>query len=213
MNQMHGKPMFANLPSIWEYEINIHERCKHAQSMSDSKSELDGLRDLNSQAISSIHNRYFPEVFRYARYRLGDETLAEDIAGEAFTRLLESVNAGGGPHTNLRGWLMSTTSNLVNDHLRHAYAHPTETLHEDLELYADGPSPAQHLEQSDRTQLIRNALTALTLDQQHVIALRFGGGYSLEETAALMDKNVNAIKALQYRAIAALRRGFGNELL
>ncbi|HZD58384.1 MAG TPA: sigma-70 family RNA polymerase sigma factor [Anaerolineales bacterium] len=181
--------------------------------MSDSKSELDGLRDLNSEVISSIHNRYFPEVFRYARYRLGDETLAEDIAGEAFTRLLESVNAGRGPHTNLHGWLMSTTSNLINDHLRHAYAHPTETLHEDLELYADGPSPAQHLEQSDRNQLIHNALTALTFEQQQVIALRFGGGYSLEETATLMDKNVNAIKALQYRAIVALRRGFGKELL
>jgi RNA polymerase sigma-70 factor (ECF subfamily) len=206
--------MFAYLPAIWDPEI--YERCQYAQHMSDSKSELDGLRDLNSQVISSIHKRYFPEVFRYARYRLGDETLAEDIAGEAFTRLLESVNAGGGPHTNLRGWLMSTASNLVNDHLRQAYAHPTEILPEEAELHADGPDPAnpvQHFEQSDRNQLIRSALTALTLDQQQVIALRFGGGYSLEETAALMDKNINAIKALQYRAIAALRRSFGNELV
>jgi RNA polymerase sigma-70 factor (ECF subfamily) len=56
-------------------------------------------------------------------------------------------------------------------------------------------------------------LMALTMDQQQVIALRFGGGYSLAETAALMDKNINAIKALQYRAIAALRRGFGDELV
>jgi RNA polymerase sigma-70 factor (ECF subfamily) len=210
---MRGKPMFAYLPAFWDHEINAHERCQYAQFMSDSKSELDGLRDLNSQVISSIHNRYFPEVFRYARYRLGDETLAEDIAGEAFTRLLESVNAGGGPHTNLRGWLMSTTSNLVNDHLRQAYAHPTETLPDDLEPQADGPNPAQHFEQSDRNQIIRRALTALTMDQQQVIALRFGGGYSLAETAALMEKNINAIKALQYRAIAALRRGFGDELV
>jgi RNA polymerase sigma-70 factor (ECF subfamily) len=46
----------------------------------------------------------------------------------------------------------------------------------------------------------------LTADQQNVLALRFSQGYSLEETASLMKKNVNAIKALQFRALAALQR-------
>jgi RNA polymerase sigma-70 factor (ECF subfamily) len=49
----------------------------------------------------------------------------------------------------------------------------------------------------------------LTAEQQHVLALRFGQGYSLEETAAFMDKNVNAVKALQFRALAALQRELG----
>ncbi len=68
------------------------------------------------------------------------------------------------------------------------------------------------MEQKDRHQSLHRALTQLTLDQQQVIAFRFGNGYSLEETATLMDKNVNAIKALQFRAIAALRRHIGEQL-
>jgi RNA polymerase sigma-70 factor (ECF subfamily) len=180
---------------------------------SDAAADLEGLRVLDPQAISAIHNRYFPELYRYARYRLGDENLAEDIAGETFARLLESVNAGQGPHTSLRGWLMGTASNLVNDHLRGMYAHPIGTLPEDFEPNADGLSPHQYVEHTDRRRTVREALGQLTEEQQQVIALRFGNGYSLEETAALMAKKPNAIKALQFRALAALRRAIVEEIL
>ncbi len=205
--------MLSSLSITWSYEITSHERCQPTRYMSEPIPELDGLRNLEPQTISAIHKRYFPEIFRYARYRLGDETIAEDIAGETFTRLLEAVNVGSGPHTSLRGWLMSTTSNLINDHLRKRYSHPTENLPEDLDLHTDEPSPMQYVEQIDRNRFLYDALTKLTPDQQEVIALRFGNGYSLDETANMMDKNVNAIKALQFRAIAALRRNIGDENL
>jgi RNA polymerase sigma-70 factor, ECF subfamily len=51
----------------------------------------------------------------------------------------------------------------------------------------------------------------LTDEQQHVLALRFGQGYSLEETAKVMKKNVNAVKALQFRALTNLQRQVGGE--
>jgi len=56
---------------------------------------------------------------------------------------------------------------------------------------------------------VREAYAELTPDQQDVLALRFGSGYSLEETARMMDKKVNAVKALQFRALAALQRNIG----
>ena len=49
----------------------------------------------------------------------------------------------------------------------------------------------------------------MTPEQQNVLALRFGQGYSLEETASLLEKKVNAVKALQFRALAALQRQIG----
>lgn len=179
--------------------------------MNSDQKDLDGLRALDQQVITTIHKRYFPEIYRYVRYRLGNETIAEDIAGETITRLLESVYSGGGPRTNLRGWLIGTASNLVNDHLRKFYAHPTELLPDDL--HDDGPSPHQYSEMTDRNRAINEAILRLTPDQQQVIALRFGGGYSLHETAMLMKKKENAIKALQFRALAALRKSFGEDLL
>jgi RNA polymerase sigma-70 factor (ECF subfamily) len=49
-------------------------------------------------------------------------------------------------------------------------------------------------------------LLQLTEDQQHVIALRFGQGLNLAETAEILGRSVGAVKALQHRALAALAR-------
>jgi len=46
----------------------------------------------------------------------------------------------------------------------------------------------------------------LTDEQQQVLALRFGDGRSIDDTATLMRKSVTAVKQLQFRAVAALRR-------
>jgi RNA polymerase sigma-70 factor (ECF subfamily) len=179
--------------------------------MNSEHEELDGLLTFDTEAISAIHQRYFPQIFRYVRFRLGDEILAEDIAGETLTRLLEAVSAGNGPRTTLRGWLMGTASNLVNDHLRQRYHQPQDRLSDALESQSHADDPSHHSELADRNRAIRHALAQLTPEQQQVISLRFGCDYSLEETAMLMNKKTNAIKALQFRALAALKRLFVDE--
>ncbi len=172
--------------------------------MIDPQSELGRLRSLDSQTVGVIFDRYFPEVFRYARYRLGDELLAEDIASEVFVRLLEAVRSRRGPETNLRGWLIATANHMVTDALRGRYRHPTESISDGLP--DDDPEPVEQATRSHETQNLRLALGQLTGDQQHVLALRFGQGCSLEETAVLMKKKVNAVKALQFRALNALQK-------
>jgi RNA polymerase sigma factor (sigma-70 family) len=166
--------------------------------------DLDGLRSMDSVAITAIHNQYYPEVYRYARYRLNDEAAADDIASEAFLRLLDAVQANKGPKTTLRGWLMGTTANLISDHYRKQYNQPVTDLFE--EIHTNSGNPVEWVETSEINNLLHSAIAKLTAEQQHVLALRFGSGYSLEETAAITGKKANAIKALQFRALSALKK-------
>lgn len=170
---------------------------------------LPALRSLDPQAISEAHERHFPELFRYARYRLGDPRRAEDAASDAFLRLLEALHDGSGPRENLRGWLMRTTANIVSDAYREQYRHPTEALPDPLPDVR--PGPASKSARADRDESLRKALTELTEEQQHVLALRFGSGLSLKETAQRMGKRLPAVKSLQYRAVTALREHLGGE--
>jgi len=173
-------------------------------SVSHEQNELDGLRRLDPQVIGMVYDRYFPDVYRYVRYRLNDEHTAEDIASEVFVRLLEAVRAGRAPETNLKAWLLSTAAHMTADHFRKTYRRPTESLPDDM---PDGSNdPPVDYEQKERDRRLKTALTTLTEEQQHVITLRFNLGLSLEETARYMKKNVNAIKQLQFRALAALNR-------
>jgi len=174
----------------------------------EEKSELEGLTSLDSQALGAVYDRYFADVYRFVFYRLNDEKLAEDISSDTFVRLLEALKKRRGPQTNLKGWLLSTASHAVTDHLRQSYRHPVDDLAEGM----PNGSTASLTEEVDRREMVHSfqqAYVQLTAEQQNVLALRFGDGYSLEETARVMQKNVNAIKALQFRALAALQRNVG----
>lgn len=178
-------------------------------AMARAIDDASRLRALDPAAIGSLHDQYYPELYRYARFRLGDPALAEDTASEAFVRLLEAVQAGRGPKSSARGWLFGTLRHMIDDHYRAHYARPVETgLVEDLSH--DG-GPAEAVEDEEQRQKVRAALERLTAEQQHVLALRFSAGYNLEETAGLMGRNANAVKALQFRALQSLRRALDEE--
>ena len=170
----------------------------------DERHALDGLQKLDSQAIGAIYDKYFTEVYRYVRYRLNDDTAAEDIASDVFVRLLEAAQKKQGPQSSLKGWLIATASNAVNDHLRRQYRRPVEALSDSMP--DGGPSVHFQVDAREQNRMVQTAYAQLTPEQQHVLALRFGQGYSLEETATHLKKNVNAVKALQFRALAALQR-------
>lgn len=165
------------------------------------------LRDLDSRVIGAIYDQYFSEVYRYVLYRINDSIMAEDIASDVFIRLLEAVRSGRGPETNIKGWLIGTASHIVTDHIRSKYRHREEELSDSLPDLRTGP--AAEVDQRETNRAVQDAYAKLTDEQQHVLALRFGQGYSLEETATFMNKNVNAVKALQFRALAALQREIG----
>jgi len=203
------KPANCVTDGILQTILDPIQRSASQHFMVNERQLLKSLQQLDPEAITAIHNRFFAEVFRYARYRLGDIHLAEDVAAETFARLLAALHARKGPRTSLRGWLLGTASNLVNDHFRKSYARPVEPISEEAE--ASAGNPVLHAEQAERQQAIRAALGALPQSQQHVLALRFGGGYSLAETAEIMGKKQNAVKQLQFRALSALRQEFGGD--
>lgn len=173
----------------------------------DERRALDGLQKLDSQAVSAVYDQYFSEVYRYVFYRISDQNAAEDLASDVFVRLLEAVQNGNGPQSNVKGWLIATASHTVADHLRRRYRRPVEALSESMPDTTTSVHAEVDLREQNRH--VQKAYAQLTAEQQHVLALRFGQGYSIEETAAHMKKNVNAIKALQFRALASLQRQIG----
>ena len=65
----------------------------------------------------------------------------------------------------------------------------------------------------DDLERVAQALRELTDDQREVIELRFFAGLSVLEAAAVMGRQEGTIRGLQFRAIAALRRSLGIEVV
>nr|MBC8333202.1 RNA polymerase subunit sigma [Anaerolineae bacterium] len=57
---------------------------------------------------------------------------------------------------------------------------------------------------------LRRYLDSIREDYRDVLVLRFLSGLSPDETAKVMQRSSGAVRVLQHRALAALRKQLGN---
>lgn len=162
---------------------------------------LLGARSFDPGCLAEIYDRYSPEIYAYAWRLLGDAALAEDCTAETFTRLLTALRNGGGPTEHLRAYLYRSAHNWVTDYYRRR---PPVDLDDDLPT--GEPGLEKQTEALQHQRQMRAALLRLTADQRQVVLLRFFQGLDPAETAAAIGRPAGAVKALQHRALAALRR-------
>lgn len=172
--------------------------------MLDEAALLKRARQLDTDALARIHDIYYGPLFRYIAFRVSDRDIAEDLTSEVFTRFLSALRKPTSPDTTLRGWLYAVASNVVSDHMRRRYRAPQVELDEAIVSHAAGP--AELAEAAATRADLREAMTFLTEEQQHVIALRFDRELPIQEVARAIGKTEGAVKQLQARAIAALAR-------
>lgn len=165
---------------------------------------LERARALDEQALGQIYDVYFERLCRYAYRWLDDAEAVQDIAAEALLRWVKALRAGH-PPDNLGAWLYSVAHNLAVDTYRKHPPGRTTALEPHL-AHLQVPDIQADVEQQLAKARVRRAIARLTREQQQVIVLKFLEGYSNSEVSALMDKPVGAIKSLQHRALAALRR-------
>jgi len=167
-------------------------------------------RAFDLTALAEIYDQYSPSIYAYALRLLGDEMQAEDCVAEVFSRLLKGLKAGQGPQDHLQAYLYRVAHNWITDTYRRQPPPPVELLEsfpENEELQPE--TGAQQRMQQDR---IRAALRLLPPEQRQVIALRFLQDFSNEEVAAALNKTEGAVKAMQHRALASLRKILGLEV-
>jgi RNA polymerase sigma-70 factor (ECF subfamily) len=178
--------------------------------MIDEAGLLAGARKGDQDALGQIFDNYAPALFRYAVRLCHDPAEADRIVGDVFAQLLEHLSDGRGPRTNLRSYLYQITYHVLIDHVRDA-SHVTP-MEDALNLPDGMVSVARQVEEQELVRELQYAVAnGLTSEQQQVVLLRFVEGFSLQETAQITGKNVNAVSVLQNRAISKLRQVLGNK--
>ena len=160
-------------------------------------------------ALAKLYDRHYDAVYRYCLYRLGSAAQAEDLSSEVFLRMVERLDTFKSNGRPLLAWLYTIARNLVTDTYRRNGKGQQQSLLGPILSTHDGPAAAT--EHSLLVDCLRTTLQQLTEDQQQVILLKFAEGYSNAQVAHLMQKTEGAIKSLQFRALAALRRALETE--
>ncbi len=170
--------------------------------MNDELSLLERIQQHDQEALTEVYDLYFDQIYRYIYFRLHETDAAADLTSEVFLALVVALKADKPPRTSLVGWLYTVARNLAADYIKHK----SRTVPLVDELIADDPPLSDQAHWTQLIPIMKQSLRKLTEEQQDVIALRFGQGLSLAETANLLKKSIGAIKASQHRALASLAR-------
>lgn len=177
---------------------------KWVSAMDDDTTLLAAVRKLDQDALVAAFDCYAPVLYKYALRLCGDCIEADDIVGDVFAELLKHLKAGKGPRDNLRSYLYQIAYHKIVDRSR-SRKHFT-SLEYSIPAVSDDSPDFQQENHEQRDSLDAALQKELSEDQRHVILLRFIDGFSINETAAIMGKNVSNVKVIQNRAIAKLRQ-------
>lgn len=158
-------------------------------------------------AFQAIYEHFADPLFRYLYARCGDASLAEELAGDLWVRVVERL-----PRFRLQGddyaaafaaWLYQIARNLVIDMYRRRSENHV-ALPETLP--ASAARPDEHVMAAEAEQELRTVIEQLTPEQREVILLRFFEERSNAEVARLTGRSEGAVKVMQHRALGTLAR-------
>ncbi|MGQ9682645.1 MAG: sigma-70 family RNA polymerase sigma factor [Anaerolineae bacterium] len=165
---------------------------------------LKRVQEYDPSALGEIYDCYAGRIYSYLYYRLGDAHLAEDLTGTVFLKMLEAIHGDKSWNVSFSGWLYRIAHNLVVDHYRRGRQDQCVVL--DERVAAREQDPFQVVQERLDSERLRKAISRLTDEQALVVTLKFAEGLSNAEVAEIMGKTEGAIKSLQFRAMASLRR-------
>jgi RNA polymerase sigma factor (sigma-70 family) len=156
------------------------------------------------EAFQSLYGDLVRPVAAYLRNKgVAD---VEDATSEVFLAVFTGLDGFSGGRPEFRSWVFTITHRRAVDHWRRLSRTPamTDFAPED----DDRTAAAAEDEALDSlgTARVRELLDTLTPDQRDVLLLRIVADLTLEQTAEVLDKPTGAVKSLQHRGLAALRR-------
>lgn len=174
-------------------------------SQTEFHSTMTAARAGADWAWRALYADLAPQVLRYLRGRGAPEP--EDLTGDVFVQVVAKIGQFDGGAEDFRAWVYTIARHQLIDSARKRARRPVDPASDEvLELAGGSVGLEDQALNRLATAEVREAMKNLSPDQQDVLLLRLVSGLSINEVAAALGKKPGAIKALQVRAVAALRR-------
>lgn len=156
----------------------------------------------DSEAFGRLYDLHLDAVYRYVYYKVSNASEAEDLTAQIFLKAWEAMPRYQWREIPFSHWLMRLARNAVIDHYR------TSRNHGDLDegmMSQDLDPQGEYLRRETQQQLAL-ALRRLPEEQRTVLILRFIEEMDYAQVAEILGKSQGALRVIQHRALAALRR-------
>jgi RNA polymerase sigma factor (sigma-70 family) len=165
---------------------------------------VESARAGSVSAFERIYRALAAQVRSYLRWhRVSDP---DGLTNDVFAQVHRKLGSFEGDEQGFRSWVFTIAHHRMIDDRRRSQRQPVVDAAvevEDSRSAGDVEDDALAVMGSDR---VRDLLAVLSPDQRAVVLLRVVADLSVEEVATILGKREGAVKALQHRAMASLRR-------
>jgi RNA polymerase sigma-70 factor (ECF subfamily) len=167
---------------------------------------LSGVAIGDDQAIIIFVRRYQRRLFGLALGIVADPGIAEDVAQEAFIRILRHASVYDARRGSVSGWVLTITRNLAIDSLRMRRAIPTAPTDVTFAtLTSSDLSPDDVAAARDSTSRTFSALASLPIEQRRAVVLASLYGRTAADIAALESIPLGTAKSRIRLGMSKLR--------
>jgi RNA polymerase sigma factor (sigma-70 family) len=163
--------------------------------------------DGNTNALSTLVNRYKDRIYTSIYLLVKDKYMAEDLFQDVFIRIIDTLK--GGRYTDegkFLPWALRIAHNMCVDHFRKIKRSPSIKTSDDRDIFEvlnfSEPSAEIRMMQNQSHERVRKMIDMLPEDQREVIILRHYADLSFKEIADLTKCSINtALGRMRYGLI------------
>jgi RNA polymerase sigma-70 factor (ECF subfamily) len=153
-------------------------------------------------AYERLYRSLAPAVAGYLRVQGAPEP--DDLTSEVFERAFSAIAGFSGGEAQFRSWVFTIAHHRLTDERRRSARRPLR-VDIDVPEVASGDVEDEAVRRM-ATERVRQLCDGLVADQRDVLLLRMLACLTVAEIARALDKSPGAVKALQRRGLATLRR-------
>ena len=159
--------------------------------------------------FADLFREQYPRIYRYVRYRVDDDLVAEDLTAEVFERAYRFRDSYDPARSAFSTWLMQIAHNWVNNHLINQNRQQQHEVDpgEDMAYWpaAEQSLEAQTIARETVARLLE-CVDRLSVRDRQVIALRFGSEMRNKDIAEMLGLKEHTVSVIVLRALQQLRR-------
>lgn len=164
------------------------------------------LRD--PDAFETLYERYADRLYRYALARTRSSEVAEDIAGDTLTAVIEQLTTFDPRRGSFAAWLFTIANRRVIDHYRQQQ-HLRKALDRQQHEPQHAPDTLDTIVSQDEAARLYAALETLPEAERELVLLRYSAGLNSREIAEVLGIAGGAVRMRLSRARQQLAAQLG----
>lgn len=169
----------------------------------------DTTQTTEADAFGALYRQHLHGIYRYLRSRASSDEEAADLTQQVFLKALDALPRYRDRGVPIAAWLFRIARNVATDaHRRRRGTVAWDLLPESLRPIDEDTDPEAAVLHAESLARLGDLLAALDPAKRELLALRFGGGLSSREIAAVVGKSEAAVKQQLARTLRSLKEQY-----